>query len=164
MAARGVRALAVVVAAIVLASCGGGGNDGAGWPSVTIESLDGAEVASDSLVADVPTVVTVWAVWCTPCRDELPALQALMEGHGGAVEVVGVNNGDDPGAASAFLDSLGVSYTSYRDPQGRLTSALGVVSLPATIIVLPDGEIAWQHLGAVSMDEVERRLAPHLDA
>ena len=167
MASRWRRTLArlgLVLVVVAGAACGGGAGDGAGWPSVAIESLAGDPVSSDALVADVPTVVTVWAVWCTPCREELPALQALMEGHDGAVQVVGVNNGDDPGAAGAFLDSLGVTYTSYRDPQGLLTSALGVVSLPATLIVLPDGEVAWQHLGAVSMDEVERRLAPHLAA
>lgn len=161
--ARGLRAVVAALLVTVLASgCGGAGGDA--WPLVTIESLDGTEVPTDQLLGDVPTVVTVWAVWCTPCREELPGLQALLDDHDGAFRVVGVNNGDDPAAASSFLDGLGVTFTSYRDPQGRLTSALGVVSLPATLIVLPDGEVAWQHLGAVSMAEVERRLAPHLAA
>jgi thiol-disulfide isomerase/thioredoxin len=155
----------MVAAAAAASGCGGGGEDDRSWPSVEVETLDaggGTTVSSSSMIADRPTVVTVWAVSCQPCREELPALQALLDDSGTSLAVVGVNNGDRPADATAFLDEIGVSFPMYRDPQARLTSALAVASLPATMLVLPDGTVVWKHLGAVSIDEVRRRVEPHL--
>lgn len=155
--------LVPVVATALLAGCGGGddtpASDADAWPSVEIERLaDGASVDTASLVGDVPTVVSVWAVWCKPCREELPGLQELSEARAGEVTVVGVNNGDDVDAALGFLDEIGVTFDQYRDPQGALTSAVKVPVVPATLIVMPDGTIGWSELGEVSRAEVEAEL------
>lgn len=152
-----------LVVAGLLAGCGGDDTSSASgrdaWPSVEIERLDdGAKVDTATFVGDVPTVVSVWAVWCRPCRQELPGLQALSEERDGTVAVVGVNNGDDPKAALAFLDEIGVTFPMYRDPQGALTSAVKVPGVPATVIVMPDGTIGWWQLGEVSQAEVGAEL------
>jgi thiol-disulfide isomerase/thioredoxin len=100
-------------------------------------------------------VVTVWAVWCEPCRKELPVLDALARERDGTVAVVGLNHGDEPARARAFLDDLGVTFPSWRDPDGRLVTALGVGSLPATFVVDASGAIVWRRLGVVTPDEVQ---------
>jgi thiol-disulfide isomerase/thioredoxin len=152
-----------LVGVALLSGCGGDDSSSSSgrdpWPSVEIERLaDGASVDTETLVGDVPTVVSVWAVWCKPCREELPGLQELSEARAGTVEVVGVNNGDDPEAALDFLDEIGVTFPMYRDPQGALTSAVKVPVVPATLIVMPDGTIGWWELGEVSRADVEAEL------
>lgn len=142
----------------VMAACGGGDAERP-WPEVTVEYLATGEPASSLalLGADTrrPTVVAVWAVWCQPCRKELPALQELVEQRGGEVMVAGINHGDDPVAARRFLAELRVTFPSLRDPDGRLVSALGVVSLPATFVVDQRGVVTWSRLGVVTVAEVE---------
>jgi thiol-disulfide isomerase/thioredoxin len=151
---------------LLLPACGG--SSGAGqqwqqWPEITVENLANGEPMSSRAGLGVetarPAVVAVWAVWCQPCRKELPALQELMVRRGGEVLVMGINHGDDAAVARGFLVELGVTFPSLRDPDGRLVSALGVVSLPATFVVNARGEVTWSRLGIVDVAEVEAALA-----
>jgi thiol-disulfide isomerase/thioredoxin len=157
------RAAAVGLAlALALGACGGDDGSSSGspdsWPAVDIVDMTGATVSSSDVVGDLPTVVALWAVWCAPCRAELPVLQDLADERDD-IDVVALNIGDDPDAVTAFLDEIGVDLSTYRDLDGLVLTELGVPSVPATLIVQPDGEIAWMHLGAVDGAEVEAQLA-----
>jgi thiol-disulfide isomerase/thioredoxin len=49
-------------------------------------------------------LVSFWAVWCAPCRRELPALAALRAKlEGTRIELLAVNLGDAPERIAAFL-------------------------------------------------------------
>lgn len=87
-------------------------------------------------------LVNLWATWCVPCREEMPALDTLQQTKGGAdFEVVTVNL--DRGGAEkprAFLDEIGVkALTLNRDPTLKLfneAKARGLaLGLPATFLV-----------------------------
>src|SRR5690606_20836901 len=47
-------------------------------PAYGAVSLDGDSVALASL-AGRPVLLNVWATWCPPCREEMPALQELHD-------------------------------------------------------------------------------------
>jgi thiol-disulfide isomerase/thioredoxin len=152
---------------VAVAACGGvSGDVEPRWPDLVVEDLATGEAtrSADTLPDDRASiaVVTVWAVWCQPCRKELPALQELSQRRDEVV-VVGINHGDDPATARAFLDELGVTYRSLRDPDGRLVQALGVVSLPATFVVTSQGSLVWSRLGVVQITEIEAAIDDALD-
>lgn len=153
---------AMAVATLVSCSDSDPGAAATMWPNLMVEDLTtGAPAAADSALGAASgrmSVVTVWAVWCQPCRKELPALDDLAQRRGSAVVVSGINHGDDPSTARAFLDDLGVAIPSLRDPDGRLVSALGVASLPATFVVDNRGEVVWSRLGVVAVSEIEAAL------
>jgi thiol-disulfide isomerase/thioredoxin len=153
----------VTVAGVTVA-CGADTARTTSWPDVEIERLDDASPVSSGRIADGPTVVTVWAVWCVPCRKELPELETLAGDYDDRFAVVGVNNGDDPVAARAFLDEIGVTFPQYRDPLARLTSALDIVSVPATLVVDAAGNVTWRHLGAVDIADVRAEVDRVLNA
>lgn len=62
-------------------------------------------------LAGEPALLNVWATWCGPCRDELPALQDYA-GRPGSVPVIGLNVRDDPRAALGLLTELGITFPS----------------------------------------------------
>lgn len=91
-------------------------------------------------------VVNFWATWCAPCRAEMPTLSALQEAMGGeAFEVVTIATGrNDPIAMEQFMEEIGAdNLPLHRDPQQRLAREMGVLGLPITVILDPEGmEIA----------------------
>ena len=92
------------------------------------------------------TLVNLWATWCAPCREEMPALNQLQAELGGEnFEVVAVNidTGDDT-KPKAFLEETGVDRLSYyRDNTLGLFNDLKrrnlAVGLPVTLLVDADG-------------------------
>lgn len=92
-----------------------------------------------------PAVVNLWASWCRPCRDELPALQAYADQTSGKVHVVGVVTSSNRTAAVALADQLGIRFPSLEDRGEDLLAALGLAVLPVTLFVDRDGAVAFVH-------------------
>jgi cytochrome c biogenesis protein CcmG/thiol:disulfide interchange protein DsbE len=49
-------------------------------PPLVLHTLDSKSIATRDLLGQV-VIVTFWATWCEPCRDELPLLSAYAERH-----------------------------------------------------------------------------------
>ena len=99
-----------------------------------------------------PVVVTFWASWCTTCRQEF----ALWRDQALAQNVIGINVQDAIGSSKLRADaynlmkSNGTVFPSYVDTDDVLTSQLGIVGLPVTIVVANDGRILARHDGVLS--------------
>lgn len=106
---------------------------------------DGAAVTVAEL-AGKTLLINLWATWCAPCREEMPALNELQKTMGGAdFEVVAVNvdTGGD-GKPMAFLKEIGVDELAYyRDPSLALFNSLKrqglAVGLPVTVLIDKEG-------------------------
>lgn len=88
-------------------------------------------------------VVNFWATWCAPCRKEMPMLSALQEDLGGEnFEVVTIATSRNPPAKmKAFFDDIGVdNLPLHRDPRSMLARQMGVLGLPVTVILNPEGQ------------------------
>src|SRR5690606_20971480 len=81
---RLVARLALVLCVAVLVTACGGGNEfaplqrGDEAPAYGARTLNGDTLALTSLDGR-PVMLNVWATWCPPCREEMPALQTLHE-------------------------------------------------------------------------------------
>ena len=83
-------------------------------------------------------VLNFWAVWCAPCREEMPTLSALQGEFGGDdFAVVTVASGPNPApAVDKFLGEIGVDNLAVlRDPKSVLARGAGVFGLPVTVIL-----------------------------
>lgn len=86
-----------------------------------------------------PAVINIWASWCSPCRAELPAMQRLADATAGRLHVIGVDSGDDRGAAAEFATGRKVTLPTLADPDRALIGALGRPAIPITVFIDPTG-------------------------
>jgi cytochrome c biogenesis protein CcmG, thiol:disulfide interchange protein DsbE len=151
-----VRAL---VAAVLLVATACGGSDGhTSLPDVAVRSLDDGEAALDVGALRGPAVVNLWATWCVPCRKELPAFQQVSKAQPD-VRFIGVDIAEEAAAARDYLAGLGVTFDQYLDDRGELTDALGTAVLPVTLVVDRDGRIATEHVGPMTVADLQRAIA-----
>lgn len=87
-------------------------------------------------------VLNFWATWCAPCRKEMPHLATLQSELGGdAMQVVTIATGRNPRPAmERFFADIGVdNLPLHTDARQALARSLGVLGLPITIILDPQG-------------------------
>ena len=131
-------------------------------PALTLDCLGGGELDLGR-APGTPTVVNLWASWCTPCREELPVLQQLADAGGSEVQVLGVISKDGVPQADSFAADAGVTFPGAFDGEGRLMAELGLPGLPATYFLDADGAVVHTETGPVdSLDELEGLVAEHL--
>ncbi len=132
------------------------GPGGGALPEVTLKCLGGGtRVDLSSLVG--PMVLSFWFAGCTPCKEEMPALQAFHDHHGTRVPVLGIDFQDQyPGSALETLQERGVTYPSLADPGGDLldTDQFAKVrtGLPAMYFLDSDGEISYVEFGGLDSE------------
>ncbi len=120
--------------------------------STPIESSDisfTSEDGQDMTLADYRgkhIVLNFWATWCAPCRHEMPHLSALQDAMGGDdLEVVTIATGRNPlpGMQRFFAEIEVDNLPLHTDARQNLARSLGVLGLPVTIVLDPEGrEIA----------------------
>jgi cytochrome c biogenesis protein CcmG/thiol:disulfide interchange protein DsbE len=153
----------VLVAAVLLLLAGCSSDGEARWQTAEVKDLDsGAVVVLGEVLPQTTTIVTLWSVWCVPCRQELPHLEKLKQSDG-AISVVGVNIGDDEASTREFLGELGVTFANYRDEDAALLTALKVPAVPATFIVDAEQSIAWKHLGALNQEDLSAAIDQYIE-
>ena len=114
-------------------------------------------------------LLNIWATWCAPCREEMPALdrlQAQLAGERFQVVAVSVDVQGAP-IARRFYDEVGIkALPLYVDPTAKAAFTFNVPGLPATLLVDRAGREIGRHLGAVKWDspEVVERLRRAISA
>lgn len=111
---------------------------------ITLECAgDGAPVDVAAALAGRPVVLNLWAYWCGPCTDELPAMAEYQRRMGSAVTVVTVHQDENESAGLLRLAELGVRLPMLQDGRRRVAAALKVPNvMPATVVLRADGSVA----------------------
>jgi thiol-disulfide isomerase/thioredoxin len=114
-------------------------------PNLTFTDPQGRPITLAGLRGKT-VLLNLWATWCVPCQQEMPALDKLQAELGGAdFEVVAVNidtrNLDKP---RRWLEEAGVKRLAYyADPQAKVFQDLRqigkAVGMPTTLLLDPQG-------------------------
>jgi len=127
-------------------------------PEVGPALADGS-VALDEL-RGTPIVLNFWASWCVPCREEAPLLdRSWREARDDGVLFVGLNMQDLTEDARAFMREFDVSYLNVRDQSNGSARKWGVIGLPETFFVTPQGEVVSHVIGVISEEQMRQGIA-----
>src|SRR6185312_10439446 len=136
--------LVLLAAMIVVASCSRSSGDatafhpldvGAAVPAYAAPTLAGDTIRVGG--PEQPTVLNVWATWCTSCQEEMAALDSLKtqyQSRGLRVVAVSVDNGDME-KVRRFAQSNHLGMTVAHDPMSTINQTYEVVGVPTTFIV-----------------------------
>lgn len=143
------------------------------FPDFSAKDLDGNAVDSSIFSQNAVTVVNFWFNACSPCVEELPALNKLNEElkeKGG--QVIGINidslDGNEDGIAEAksILEKQGAKYTNLsldsNNEAGKY--ATSIMAFPTTIVLDRNGNIIGEPImGGIDNDEVYKQLMKTID-
>lgn len=111
-------------------------------PEVSFTDVDGQEHTLAGFEGRF-VVLNFWATWCAPCREEMPSLNALQQLLGGeGFAVVTIASGRNPiPAINRFFEEEGVTdLPVYLDPRQTMSRQMGVLGLPITVLLNPEGQ------------------------
>ena len=106
-----------------------------------------------------PLIVNFFASWCEPCKTETPLLAKFYRGEQGKVALVGMDENDSVGNATAFTRADGVSYPVGWDPHFAVGTAYGVIALPQTFFLNAKHQIVDRVFGKVTLASLHKGMA-----
>ncbi|UOQ70395.1 TlpA family protein disulfide reductase [Hymenobacter cellulosilyticus] len=130
-----------------------------GYPhNLPLLDMNGQEVNLSSLKGKV-VFVNLWASWCPPCVAEMPGIHALYKKlDPKKVAFVMISLDQNPAKARNLLQRKGYTFPVYF-PTDNLPAPFDSNSIPSTVILAPDGQVAARHDGMADYDTPEFKAA-----
>jgi len=111
-------------------------------PQFSVPSLKGQELALHDFQGKY-LLVNFWATWCGPCKVEMPSLESLYrEFKDRNLAVIAISN-DIFGAqvVDPYIQAHNFTFRVGLDPKLKTSNEFGVISLPTTFLIDPQGKI-----------------------
>ena len=117
---------------------------------------------------DKPLLVSFWATWCDPCRDEFPDLVKIDKDYRPqSLDFVTISLdevADIKTSVPAFLSQMKATMPAYlldvKDPEPAINAVdpRWQGDLPATFLYNAKGEIIYKHVGRVNTVELREAI------
>ena len=134
-------------------------------PAFSMQDLDGRTITTDDLYGKV-TLVNFWATWCGPCRAEIPDLIKLQARYPDHLQIIGVSADEGPvQVVEDFATAYGINYPIVMSTPELNRAFPGVMALPTSFIIDPEGRVVQTHIGLINpgVFEQETRFLAALD-
>ena len=98
-------------------------------------------------------LINYWAIWCAPCRKEVPELNELMHEYSDKLLVIGINYDDAQGnQLTDQMTRLGIEFPNLIKQAGQADPRLlwdmqPVTVLPETLIIGANGNLQQRLIG-----------------
>lgn len=130
-------------------------------PELTLTDMQGVSRSLSDYRGQI-VLVNLWATWCPPCKEEMPALQAFYDKHerNGFV-IIAVNDGDPAADVFQFVKDYKLTFPVWLDPTYIATEqAFKTLNLPSSFVIDRDGTTRLMWVGGISRGMLEKHVAP----
>lgn len=132
---------------------------GTSLPPVALPGMNGAVVRIPEALRGKVLLLHFWAVGCSSCREEMPALSRLYDSYRGrGLEVLAINVGQAGESVKKFAAELKASYPILLDTAGRSAGLYGVTGVPMTYILDRKGVIRYRIIGGSSPETLKKMI------
>jgi len=103
-------------------------------------------------------LINYWAIWCAPCKKEIPAFNELMRKYPDKVVVLGVNfDTVSKEMTRESVEKLQIEFVVLQeDPKYALKLEKKLQVLPSTVVFNPEGELETILVGEQTLGELIR--------
>jgi peroxiredoxin len=120
-------------------------------PSIELKTLSGQLVSTEKISSQHDLmVISLWATWCVPCKNELDAVSEVYEDWIEETNVkyfaISIDDSRTSKRIKPMIDGKGWEFEILLDENSELKRAFGVSTVPFTIIV-KDGVVVYKHTG-----------------
>jgi len=113
-------------------------------PAFTLKTLDGNPVSLADFKGH-PVLISFWATWCPPCRDEMPVIVAAYRDHQDSGLVILAVNGRDQEtstrAVRKFVAEFQLPFPILLDEHGDVRKRYALLALPTSVFIGRDGVV-----------------------
>lgn len=124
----------------------------------TLRDINGSEQTLSSLKGKV-VVLSFWATWCGPCKEEMPHLQAMykeLQSQGLVVLSISTDDARSASRVKPFIMKMGYTFPVLLDRESTVISAYNPSkTLPYTVVIDKAGNVARRTSGYNPGDETE---------
>ncbi len=136
-------------------------------PQFELETLQGNPAKLSDFRGKV-ILLNFWATWCTPCKKEMPEIQAAYDKYKDqGFVVLALNFGEEKNQAEKLVQEMGLTFPILLDRKVKVAELHHVVSLPVTFFIDPFGVIKEQVFGGTltkaQIGEIFNRLQKKVD-
>ena len=97
-----------------------------------------------------PVLINIWATWCSPCREEMPSMNALYNDYsakGLAMVAIATDTGGKA-VVAPFIQTYGLTFPVLLDPQNMVGTQLQVLGIPTSYLLDKRGRVIDFVIGA----------------
>lgn len=123
------------------------GNDAPDFTAVNLKTGD--TISLGQTYRDKVVLVNLWATWCPPCRQEMPAMERLYRELGPSgfrIAAVSVDEGDLRDVV-AFADEMSLTFDILHDGDGSVQKAYQSIMFPESFLIDQHGVIVKKAIG-----------------
>jgi peroxiredoxin len=129
-------------------------------PDFELESLDGDKIRLSDLRGKT-VILNLWATWCGPCEEEMPAFQQFYQDHKDKdLEILAVNMTSfetEKDAIVPFVNKYGLTFPILLDKEAKVAKAYNIYNIPLSYFINADGVIK-QKAGPMTYEQMENML------
>jgi thiol-disulfide isomerase/thioredoxin len=128
-------------------------------PDIRFLNASGAETSLAGFRGKV-VLLNVWATWCAPCREEMPALDKLQAALGSdkfQVVALAVDKSGVDGAKKFLADIKAEKLEAFAEPTAKEGTRLRVIGMPTTILIDAEGREIGRLIGPAHWDSAEAK-------